>query len=334
MNYSLKGHEFSQADLELMMHLGFKEEELDILSALEDKDAAAETGFIVDYYGTKTRVTSLWPDARALDGEKSRIPIPGNFHWESIEWLGLMRAVLEADDSFRVMELGAGWGPAVVSSSVMARLRGLIDIRMTGVEGDPHHFAFMVQHLKDNGFDPGDHRLHQAAVAIDDGTAKWPVTKDSSGQYGFRPLTDAGDYMGRAFAETQDVALISMRKLVLSEDRWDLIHIDVQGSEFAICKSALAELNARARRVMIGTHSRKLEGDLLELFGEAGWILENEKPCKFDFSPHYNSLEALTTVDGTQTWRNPAPSLPLPIQRTSFLSAAFRRVAKRLARNV
>ena len=210
----------------------------------------------------------------------------------------------------------------------MARLHGITDIRMTGVEGDPHHFAFMVQHLKDNGFDPADHRLHRAAVAVKAGTARWPVTQDSSGDYGFRPLTEAGDYMGRAFAETQDVTLMAMRDLVLSEDRWDLIHIDVQGSEFDICRSALAELTARARRVMIGTHSRKLEGDLMALFGDAGWILENEKPCKFDFSPHYKSLEALTTVDGTQTWRNPAPHLPKPIERPGLLG----RIARRLAR--
>ena len=108
MNYSLKGHEFSRADLELMMQLGFREDELDILSVLEDKTSTGESGFIVDYYGTKTRITSLWSDARALDGQKSAIPIPGNFHWETIEWLGIMRAVLEAEGRFRVMELGAG----------------------------------------------------------------------------------------------------------------------------------------------------------------------------------------------------------------------------------
>ncbi|HEY4030415.1 MAG TPA: FkbM family methyltransferase [Caulobacteraceae bacterium] len=326
LNYSLKGHEFSTADLELMMYLGFREDELDVLWALEDKSATSQSGFIVDRYGVKTRVTSLWPEAKAMDGHVYGVPVTGNFNWEAIEWIGLMRAVLEAGDTFRVMELGAGWGPAIVSSSVMARLRGIKDIRMTGVEGDPHHYAFMVQHLKDNGFDPAEHRLHQAAVAVREGVAQWPVTEDSSGDYGFRPIEASGDYMDRKFAATQDVRLLPMRSLVLSEDKWDLIHIDVQGSEYDICKDALPELNARAKRVMIGTHSRKLEGDLIKLFMDAGWILENEKPCKFEFRTEYKSLEGMTMVDGTQTWRHPGAQLPLPVRRPVALYAMARKL--------
>jgi len=33
--------------------------------------------------------------------------------------------------------------------------------------------------------------------------------------------------------------------------------------------------------------------------------LENEKPCKFTFWPNHASFEAMTTVDGNQTWMNP-----------------------------
>lgn len=304
-NYIVNGYNFTKPDLEIMLFSGVREDEIPMLSTLRDPNAKAEPGFLVDEYGIRTRVTSLWPDARALDGLKLGFPFPGNFHWEAIEWVGLMRAVLEAGTSFRIMELGAGWGPAVVSSSVLARLRGITDIRMTAVEGDPHHFRFLNQHIRDNGFDPGRQRLHQAAVAVEKGEAQWPVTEDSSGDYGFRPITEGGDYMARQFAATRPVKLLAMRDLVRSEDRWDLIHIDVQGAEGAICADALPELNARAKRVMIGTHSRKLDGDLFELFANAGWVLENEKPCKFTFWPNHASFEAMTTVDGTQTWMNP-----------------------------
>jgi hypothetical protein len=37
----------------------------------------------------------------------------------------------------------------------------------------------------------------------------------------------------------------------------------------------------------------------------AGWVLEHEKPAKFNFAPNPLTLEAMTTVDGTQVWRNP-----------------------------
>jgi FkbM family methyltransferase len=153
---------------------------------------------------------------------------------------------------------------------------------------------------------PDAQRLHRAAVAVEEGIAHWPVTVDSSNDYGFRPIDEDGDYMNRNFAKTQEVKLLAMRDLVRSEDRWDLIHMDVQGAEFDICRDAMPDLKERSKRVMIGTHSRKLEGSLMALFAETGWVLENEKPCKFTFWPNHKTLEAMTTVDGTQTWNNPA----------------------------
>jgi hypothetical protein len=83
-----------------------------------------------------------------------------------------------------------------------------------------------------------------------------------------------------------------------------MIHIDIQGGEYEVCRASIADLGERAKRVIIGTHSRKIDGDLVELFMREGWILEHEKPTKFTFRSNPPSLEAMTTVDGTQCWRN------------------------------
>ena len=168
----------------------------------------------------------------------------------------------------------------------------------------------MVQHVRDNGFDPDAQRLHQAAVAVEEGDRALACHGRQLDNYGFRPIHEDGDYMNRNFAKTQEVKLFAMRDLVRSEDRWDLIHMDVQGAEFDICRDAMPDLKERSNRVMIGTHSRKLEGSLMAPFAETGWVLENEKPCKFTFWPNHKTLEAMTTVDGTQTWNNPAPDGP------------------------
>jgi len=305
-NFVMHGHNFRSEEVRQLIYPGFEEAEIELLSRLGDPDARPEPGFLVDIYGIKTRVTSIWPEARALEGLLLGHPFPGNWHWEATEWVGIMRAVLEAGDQFRIMELGAGWGPASVSSGVLARLKGIPDIRITAVEGDPHHFGFLQQHLSDNGFDPLEHRLYEAAVAVEAGIAKWPVTADSSSDYGFRPLEGQTDYLDRHWADTRDVTLLSIRDLVRSEDRWDMIHIDIQGTEVAVCAAAMPELVKRAKRVMIGTHSRKIEGDLIDLFVTNGWILENEKPCQFRFRVGAKSLEAMTHLDGNQTWMNPA----------------------------
>ena len=99
--------------------------------------------------------------------------------------------------------------------------------------------------------------------------------------------------------------MLSFRHLLRGEPVWDLVHIDVQGQEFALCRAAIRELDRRAARVCVGTHSRKLDGDLYELFWRAGWLLENEAPTRMRFSPGAHSLEALNAGDGTQIWRNP-----------------------------
>jgi hypothetical protein len=87
-----------------------------------------------------------------------------------------------------------------------------------------------------------------------------------------------------------------------------MIHIDVQGHEVEICRSCIEELYRRVHWLIVGTHSRKLDGDMIELMRAAGWLLENEKPSKFHFLLEAPTLEAMTHVDGIQVWRNPRMS--------------------------
>ena len=106
------------------------------------------------------------------------------------------------------------------------------------------------------------------------GKTEWPVTENSSAaeEWGLRPVQSSQDYTGRRFQSTVPIDVVAMRDLVVNETIWDLIHIDVQGDEVAICRSCIEELNARVRWMVIGTHSRKLDGDLLELMAGGGWF--------------------------------------------------------------
>jgi hypothetical protein len=133
------------------------------------------------------------------------------------------------------------------------------------------------------------------------------VLDDTSANYGLRPLgQEEVDYVtGRTFERTREVQVVSFAGELRAAPSWDLVHIDIQGGELEICQSAIEELTARARHVVIGTHSRKIDGDLLELFFTAGWVLKNEKPAKFVFDPRATSLEGMTVLDGIQCWENP-----------------------------
>lgn len=286
---------------------GYSDADTAIFAEFANPHAKAEPGFLVDFLGSRIRTSSLWKEARALDGKLLETPVPADFHAEAVEWIGLLKAVRSARRRYVAMELGAGFGPWVVAGGLAARNRGIADIRLCAVEGDSHHFVLLQQHFLDNGFKPAQHALFEAAVGVSAGIAEWPVLEDAAASeaWGCRPIRNTGDYMGRQFQKTKQVKVIPMFDLILRESRWDLIHLDVQGEEVDVCRSCIEQLNARAHWLIAATHSRKLDGDFLELMCRAGWLLEHEKPAKFTFAPNPKTLEAMTTLDGTQIWRNP-----------------------------
>lgn len=299
--------EITDSQFDLQLFAGYTEADTAIFSEFVNPDAKPQAGFITDFLGSRIRTTSVWKEARTLDGQLLGIPVPADFHAEAIEWIGLLKAVRSASGAFIAMELGAGFGPWIIAGGVAARQRGIEYIRLYGVEADPAHFQFLLQHFIDNGFDPDRHFLYEAAVGTTDGVAQWPAAEEipASDQWGCRPVHDGQDYMGRKVAATVDVRIRAMGELIRNEPRWDLLHIDVQGDEVKICHSCIDDLSSRVRWIVAATHSRKLDGDFLELMTNAGWVLEHEKPAKFTFRTGIRALEALTTVDGTQVWRNP-----------------------------
>jgi FkbM family methyltransferase len=282
------------------IYAGYKPEELEIIKKHFRVTPPPAAGFITDSLGVKTRGTSLWDQVQFLVGTVIPPPIPNDFHAEAIEWIGLLKSVDSARGKFVAMELGAGWGPWVVAGAVAARNAGIRDISLLAVEGDPGHFAFLRQHFLDNGLHPDQHLLFQAAVGVQPGRARWPRV-DPRNSYGTRPITG----VAAALSETLDVEVLGIATLLAAQKRWDLVHVDVQGSEVLICEAALALLNERTHWLIIGTHSRLIDGQLVAMFVRAGWVLENEKPVIFAFQPGAASLEAMTRIDGTQVWRNP-----------------------------
>ena len=190
-----------------------------------------------------------------------------------------------------------------LASELVAALRR--NHRLASI-GMPGCFASERAHIADNGFDPEAQTLVHGAVGPEPGAAKFPRLPDPANDFGSRPIEAAeGDYAGREFAETIEVEVLGIADLLQREPLWDLVHIDVQGGETALCERAIDLLAERARWVIIGTHSRKIDGDLVDMFTRHGWKLEHEKPSRFIFRPAMPTLDAMTTHDGTQVWRNP-----------------------------
>lgn len=307
----------SPSSPEWQIHTGYSDADRNLFQQFPDHSSGPEPGFIVSYLGVRTR-TAYATAFQRYDGQVFGVPLPlsDGFCAESIEYIGMLKSVLTAKERFTVLEFGAGWGPWLVYSAAAARHRGITDIRLHGIEADPHHFEFMQTHFRDNGLDPAAHHLDNAAVGVEAGWARWPKLPNPAADWGARPLeastsedgaAKAGgqDYIGRDFEEHIDVKFLPIRTILEREPVWDLLHIDVQGTETEVCTAAADLLDQRVRWMVIGTHSRKIEGDLFEHFFRHGWVLENEKTALVNFDPQAQTLEAMTYCDGTQVWKNP-----------------------------
>src|SRR5438552_1359871 len=108
-------------------------------------------GFVTNFLGVKTRL-SYFSGIDHLSGVVEDYPCPNNFHATALEWAGLLRTVREAAGrELTVDELGAGWGPWLISAAVAARQIGINRVRLLGVVGSAKHVGFMHAHFQDNG---------------------------------------------------------------------------------------------------------------------------------------------------------------------------------------
>lgn len=265
-------------------------------------------GFYTDFLGAKTRVNYV-PGLTHLSGIVLQPPpAPQALEFELSEWEGTLRSVLEAKGKVVAIELGAGWGPWIVTSALAARAVGIDNFELAAVEASEGHYQFMIQHLKDNGIDPDTHFINQAAVGTVDGVAQFPRLPDARFDWGAQATYDERksgiDIRGVHFDTYDEVRCISLSTLLRRYDRVDIIHCDIQGSEKEVVPSAIEELNKRCRRIVVGTHSRAAEAVLLETFLPYGWELEAETPCHFSAEKG----RANTVEDGVQVWANPGIS--------------------------
>jgi FkbM family methyltransferase len=283
-----------------------------------------DPGFLTTFVGAKFRkeLFQTEPERRPQPSvpEPPRrtwkpIPLPDNE--EYLEWVSLLTAVMAAQDRFVMIELGAGFGRWLVSGACAARRTRRIPFLLVGVEGEPTHFQWMLDVLRDNGIDPHDHLMLEAAVAAEDGQVDFYTGKAQS-WYGQR-IASAGDVradtpwffqrwyrrlLGRPESETgfRKVRAFSLNSILSQLDQVDLIDADIQGTEAEVFEAGAERLAAQVKSVHIGTHSVEQEKRLRRLFTGLGWELQ------FDFTNGKEGRSPWGVIkfgDGVQAWRNP-----------------------------
>jgi FkbM family methyltransferase len=288
------------------IYTGYTTSDLDIFSRFSRYTGLGTPGFVTNFLGVKIR-TSFSTPLKPFDGQVEGYPAPlGGWQGETAEFIGTLRSVLDAGPRYTLLECGAGYGPWMAITAAAAKQRGISQLGLYGIEGDAGHFSFMSEHLSDNGIDPAACTLIQGAVGPVAGVARWAVVDNSADVYGGRPMSDdLIDYHGMHQSRSVDVQIHSINDLLQKESMWDLVHVDIQGGEGDLCRGGIGSMNRCVRRVVLGTHSRALDGELMSLFHLAGWVLENEKPTVMAWRDGAPTLETMARVDGIQVWRNP-----------------------------
>ena len=134
-----------------------------------------------DFLGVRTD-PKYWKNIRPQPPNHLRTsyPIP---HEQYFEWIFILETVFERKerDTFTVAELGAGYGPWIVRAYKAFRQFSAAPIRLIAVEGDYNHYLWALEHLRNNGIDPDQHRILHGCMTATPSTQRF-LQSDESGR--------------------------------------------------------------------------------------------------------------------------------------------------------
>lgn len=295
------------------IYRGYSDADIEMLRKFVTGKAKLYESFFVDGFGQRTLLECV-PFASEFNLHRLTLPVPDDgLHAEALEYITLVDSIQRSGDSFCAVELGAGWAPWISLAGVLARKKGLSNICLVGVEASAPRFELMKKQLAFNKLRPDSKdnntflnnihcKLFEGAVGLESGWLYFPDV----------PVTDMGpatstenchvDYRG---VQTKNLKVKSYTLHEILEDikKVDYLHIDIQGAESDLVAANLSLLSERIDGMMIGTHSRVIEGRLIELLFGRNWHLHREKPCMVDWQSSAHTIAGMTGVDGCQYWR-------------------------------
>jgi len=301
----------------LQIYAGYDDVDKELIRSLIVSEAIRRSDHYVDGFGVRTLYACIpFCQPETLNLARLTLPIPDDgFHAEAIEYAALADAIHRfARHRFFAAEIGAGWGPWIGACGVIARRRRVQNLTLVGVEADDQRFELMRRHLEYNELRPpcADEdivhdsihtRLFKGAVWTHDGTIMFPESAVTDMGAAAATTISGLDYRGVEL-RANEVPCRTLQTLLGDLGLVDFLHIDIQGGEQELLREAVDWVTKNVKSMMIATHSRGIEGELVDILFEWGWKLHREKPCRVDWSHSTPTLVGRTEVDGSQYWLN------------------------------
>ncbi len=249
------------------------------------------------------------------------------------EWLDVFEAVRGATGSFTMIELGAGFAARSVNAHAALQRLNPLPASFVVVEGEPRHFEWARDHFRANGIDPEDHWFVNALV---NATGRPELFVLAAGRYCNAILPSEDRQTLFELLKQNDVLDSAAHALLvegridevirLDEDYYDVpfglgflsgvrldtilrplgfvdyMDVDIQFAEISILPDAIEQIEAKVKRLHVGTHSGDIHATLKRMFEERGWAV------LFSYEPnatHFVDSGRFQTTDGVLTVLNP-----------------------------
>ena len=268
-----------------------------------------DNDFIVDFFGMRIPIRYAKYLAQRAGTKIERPPFPDDsFRACFIEYLAVVESIRDCGSIYQMAEIGASYAPFSALCAKLALRKGVSKVILRQVEAAFRGVESIQGNFSDNNLlnEQVDIHVIQAAVVGSYKDVFFPDVECTvdNGAAAQDQSTDL-DIRGA------DLPMIKINGIPLSFvlDKFpyntiDLLHIDIQGSEFHAIPTDIKYLTDRVKRVMVATHSRPIDGIMMETFHRSGWKLIAEEPCEFTYRRDLNEIEGMTIKDGAQYWVN------------------------------
>ena len=303
------------------IYRGYNEKDIEDINTYSVCNPKIEADYYTDGFGVKTAFECVpFVQPNNLIPERIKLPVPDDgFHAETIEYFALVDSIkrtVSSEIEYCAVEFGAGWGPWITASGIIARNNGIKKISLIGVEAHTGRYELMQKHLRNNQFKPIEwnpsmqkKHLEQCALVFNgviwghDGEVFFPQNDITDMGTSASNKAISKDYRGHR-NQYESVSCLTPKTLCKHLSKIHFLHIDIQGAEYEILKASINWLNKTVVSIMVATHSRVIEGQIIALLLKNNWTLLREKPCRVDWQRTQGDLEGWTTKDGSQYWVN------------------------------